>query len=85
MDELKPLPFIHDVLARLADLQADTAAIEVTIGGMTAYNTVDHNVIFVRQAPGRVVSAIVAEYPFVTVGPEGLRINVHRHGSESED
>lgn len=78
----KSVPFIHDVLARLADLQADTAAIEVTIGGTTPYGTVDHNVIYVRRAAGRVVHAMVTEYPYVTVEDSGLRISVHRKEME---
>lgn len=65
---------LYDVLKRIAELQADTASVSLTIGGVTKGGTVRHDVVMVSSAPPKIVSMLVSEFRFVAVRPEGLEI-----------
>lgn len=71
---------IDKVLARIAELQARTSPVTLTIGGTSPIGTVAHDVITIRQAPPAVVTAIVNEFGFVSLTPDGLQVPVTREG-----
>jgi hypothetical protein len=77
--ETKPLRSpIGQVLERLAELQANTAPISLTIGGVSAHGQVTHDEVIVRQAPPAVVTAVVKEFSYVHLDKDGLHIPVMR-------
>lgn len=66
----------HKVLARLVELQQDSAPVELTIGSVNDTNQVTRTEVILRKAPPKVVHAIVGEFEFVSLDDRGLRISV---------
>jgi hypothetical protein len=60
-------------LVMLSDVQADCAAINVSIGGLQR-GTVDHNCLIVTDAPPVVVGMLTATFKYVSVSEGGLRL-----------
>lgn len=70
------IKYVGDLLAALAELQVSCAPIKLTIGGTTrpdGTGTVEHHVVYVVDAPPKVVSFVVANVEYVSVTPAGLR------------
>ena len=76
------LPTMTEVLTRLAELQAETAPIHITIGGVNRDNIVERDVIYVQEAPPRVVNVAVSEFVYVSVDGRGLRIKCRKPVTE---
>lgn len=79
----KTQPTTAYALAMLARLQTGsagqgTARILLAIGGVSPAGQVEHDVIYVTQAPPAVVTAIVNAFEFVSLSAEGLRISCRR-------
>jgi hypothetical protein len=78
---MSSLPELNDVLNRLGDLQRNTSPINLTIGYTSEDRQVQHNVIVLHDAPGNVVTAVVQEFPFVSLCDNGLHIPAYREES----
>lgn len=66
---------LNNVLVRIAQLQSNTSPVELSVGGVNSTGQVERNVVIVRKAPPKVVSALVAEFKHVGLCPDGMWIS----------
>lgn len=65
---------VISALLLLADVQRDTAPITVRIGGTTTDGLVEHNQLYVLDAPPAVVKALLADGFSIGVEGGGVRV-----------
>ena len=66
-------------ILRLAEIQEETASIDLSIGGVKPNNQVAHDRIYIRNAPGRVVEKVVEEFfdddqCYISQDDEGMEV-----------
>ena len=66
-------------ILRLAEIQEDTAAIDLKIGGTSDSNQVKHDRVYIQNAPGRVVERVVEEFfnddqVYISQEDEGMEV-----------
>ena len=65
---------LQKLLIRIAELQATTAPVTLTIGGTNQSGMVTRDCVTIHNAPPKVLRAIVTEFDFVSLTNDGARV-----------
>jgi hypothetical protein len=63
-----------ELLNQLSAIQSDTASVTVQIGGVDDSNMVEHDSIYIKDAPARIISELAEMGYSLSVTDDGVRV-----------